>query len=196
MLFRAGLGCSARSRGGRGGRSLNRRGAAGCTGQPSTHYRASGAVPPAPFAASPAQGGNPLPFRGFARSPYQGQRSYGRSQPYHPYSRAPGPGRGRGRGHGQRGSDMYQVQSEILPPVAAGTSRPEGNPPDDLHFAEGNYAQNSALEEPHLERWVTGYSDDSGTPQESTYVSGSVYEYAPESYYDEEEEDYYYGEEE
>ena len=37
-------------------------------------------------------------------------------------------------------------------PVAAGTSRPEGNPPDDLHFAEGNYAQNSALEEPHLER--------------------------------------------
>ena len=79
-------------------------------------------------------------------------------------------------------------------PVAAGTSRPEGNPPDDLHFAEGNYAQNSALEEPHLERWVTGYSDDSGTPQESTYVSGSVYEYAPESYY--EEEDYYYGEEE
>ena len=66
-----------RSRGGRGGRSPNRRGAAGRTGQPSFHYRASGAVPPAPFAASPAPGGNPVPFRGFARAPYQGQRSYG-----------------------------------------------------------------------------------------------------------------------
>ena len=185
-----------RSRGGRGGRSPNRRGAAGRTGQPSFHYRASGAVPPAPFAASPAPGGNPVPFRGFARAPYQGQRSYGRSQPYHPYSRAPGPGRGRGRGRGQRGSDMYQIQAETLPPVAAGTRRPAGNPPDDLHFAEGHYAQNSALEEPHLERWVTGYSDDSGTPQETTQMSGSVYEYAPESYYEEDGEDYYYGDEE
>ena len=108
---------------------------------------------------------------------------------------APGPGRGHGRGRGQPGSDMYQVQTETLPPVAAGMRRPEGNPPDELHFAEGKYAQNSALEEPELERCVMGYSDDLGTPQESTYPSGSVYEYAPESYY-EEEEDYYYGEEE
>ena len=102
---------------------------------------------------------------------------------------------GRGRGRGQWGSDMYQVRAEALPPVAVGMRRPEGNPPEDLHFAEGDYSQNSALEAPELECWVTGYSDDSGTPQQSTYLPGSVYEYAPESYY-EEEEDYYYGDEE
>ena len=183
---------NSRSRGGRGGRSPTRRGAPGRTGHPATHYRASGAVAPAPFTASPAQGGNPVPFRGFARPPYPGQRSYGRGQPYHPYSRAPVPGRGWGRG--QCGTDMYQVHAETLPPVAAGMRRPEGNPPDDLHFADGNYSQNSALEEPGLECWVTGYSDDSGTPQESTHRTGSAYEYAPESYHEEEEEDYYYGE--
>ena len=105
------------------------------------------------------------------------------------------PGRGRGRGRGQRGSDMYQIHAETLPPVAAGVHRPEGNLPDDLPFADGNYSQNSTLEEPELERWVMGYSDDSGTPQESTHRPGSVYEYAPKSYYEEEEEDYYYGEE-
>ena len=87
---------NSRSRGGRGGRSPTRRGAPGRTGHPATHYRASGAVAPAPFTASPAQGGNPVPFRGFTRPPYQGQRSYGRGQPYHPYSSArtwtwPGP---------------------------------------------------------------------------------------------------------
>ena len=38
----------------------------------------------------------------------------------------------------------------------------------------GDYTQNSALEAPELERWVTGYSNDSGTPQESTYLPGSV----------------------
>ena len=43
---------------------------------------------------------------------------------------------------------------------------------------------------------VTGYSNDSGTPRESTYQPGSVYEDAPESYYEDEEEDYYYGDEE
>ena len=182
-----------RSRGGRGGRSPNRRRAPGNTGHPSTRYRASEAVPPVPLAASPAQGGTPAPFHGFARPPYQGQRPYGRGQPYHPYSRAPVPGRV--RGCGRRGSDMYQVQAEALPPVAAGMRRPEGNPPEDLHFADGDYSQNSALEAPELEHWVMGYSDDSGTPQESTYLPGSVYEYAPESYY-EEEEDYYYGNEE
>ena len=185
-----------RSRGGRGGRSPTRRGAPGRTGPLATHYRASGAVAPAPFTASPAQGGNPVPFCGFAHPPYQGQRSYGRGQPCHPYSHALVPGRGRGRGRGQRGSNMYQVHAEMLPPVVAGVRRPEGNPPDDLHFADGNYSQNSALEEPDLERWVTGYSDDLGTPQESTHRPGSVYEYAPESYYDEEEVDNYYGEEE
>ena len=104
---------------------------------------------------------------------------------------------GRGRGRGRRGSDMYQVQAEALPPVAAGMRRPEGNPPEDLHFADGTYSQNSASEVPELERWVTRYSDDSGTPPESTYLPGSAYEYAPESYYEaeEEEEDYYYGDE-
>ena len=93
---------------------------------------------------------------------------------------------------------MYQVQPESLPPVAAGMRRPEGNPPKDLHFANGVYFQNSASEVPELECWVTGYSDDWGTPQESTYLPESAYEYAPESYYEaeEEEEDYYYGNEE
>ena len=68
-------------------------------------YRAAGTVPQVPPVASPAQGGIPPPFRGFGRQPYQGQRSYGRGQPYHPYSRAPVQGRGCGRG--RRGSDMY-----------------------------------------------------------------------------------------
>ena len=103
---------------------------------------------------------------------------------------------GRGRGRGRRVSDMYQVQAEALPPVAVGMRHPEGNPPEDLHFADGDYSLNSALEVSELECWVTGYSDDSGTPQESIYLPGSVYEYAPESYYEEEEEDYYYGDEE
>ena len=97
------------SRGGRGGRSPTRRGAPGRTSHPATHYRASRAIAPAPFTASLAQGGNPVPFRGFTRPPYEGQRSYGRGQPYHPYLHAPVPGRGRGWGRGQRGADMYQV---------------------------------------------------------------------------------------
>ena len=138
-----------RSRGGRGGRSPNRRRAPGNASHPSTRYRASGAVPPVPFAASPAQGGTPAPFRGFARPPYQDQCPYSWGQPYHPYSRAPVPGRG--RGHGQCGSNMYQVQAEPLPPVAAGMHCPEGNTPEDLHFADGDYSQNSALEVPELE---------------------------------------------
>ena len=109
---------------------------------------ASGAVPPVPLAASPAQGGTPAPFRGFAHPPYQGQHPYGRGQPYHPYSRAPVPGRGRGRG--RRVSDMYQVQAEALPPVPAGMRHPEGNPTEDLHFADGDYSLISALEAPEL----------------------------------------------
>ena len=121
-----------RSRGGRGGRSPNRRRAPGNAGHPATRYRTSRAVPPAPVAASPAQGGTPAPFRGFARPPYQGQRPYGRGQPYHPYSRAPVPGRG--RGCGRRGSDMYQVQAESLPPVAVGMRCPEGNPHKESSF--------------------------------------------------------------
>ena len=85
----------------------------------------------------------------------------------------------------------------MLPPVAAGMRRSEGNPPDDLHFADGDYAPNSALEAPELKHWVTGYSNDSGTLQEPAYLPGSVYDYGPESYYEEEEEeDYYYSDEE
>ena len=80
-----------RSRGGRSGRSPNRRRAPGSAGHPSTRYWASGTVPSVHPAASPAQGGTPAPFRGFARPPYQGQRSYGRGQSYHPYSCAPVP---------------------------------------------------------------------------------------------------------
>ena len=157
-----------RSRGGQSRRSPNRRRVPGSAGPPSTRYRASGAVPPVPLSASPAQGGPPAPFRGFVRPPYQGQRPYGRGQPYHPYSRAPVPGRGRGRG--RRGSDMYQVQVDALPLVAAGMRHPEGNPPDDLHFADGDCSPNSVLDAPELERCVTGYSNDSGTPQESDTI--------------------------
>ena len=185
-----------RTRGGRGGRSPTLCRAPGNTGHPATCYLTSGAVPPVPFAAPPAQGGTPAPFHGIACPPYQGQRPYSRGQPYHPYSHAPVPGYGCGRC--RHGSDMHQVQAESLPPVAAGMRCPEGNPPEDLHFADGAYFQNSASEAPELQHWVTGYSDDLGTPQESTYLPGPAYEYAPESYYEaeEEENDYYYGDEE
>ena len=183
------------SRGGRSRRSPNRRRAPGSAGSPSTRYQASGAVPPVPPAASPAQGGIPVPFRGFACPPYHGQCSYGRGQPYHPYSRAPVPGGG--HGCGRHGSDMYQVEMDALPPVASDPCRPEGSPPDDLHFADGDYDHNAALAALELERWVTGYSNDSGTPQESEYPPGSIYEYAPDSYYEEnQDQDYYYGDEE
>ena len=47
---------------------------------------------------------------------------------------------------------MYQVQADALPLVAADMRRPEGNPPDDLHFADGDYSQNSVLDAPELER--------------------------------------------
>ena len=181
---------NSRSRGGRSGRSPNHRRAPGSAGSPSTRYRASGAVPPVPPAASPAQGGIPVPFRGFARPPYQGQHSYSRGQPYCPYSRAPVPGHGHGRN--RRGYDMYQVQMDALPPVASDPRRPEGSPPDDLHFADGDYDQNATLAVPELERWVTGYSNDLGTPQELEYPPGSIYKYAPESYYEENQDQDYY----
>ena len=125
----------------------------------------------------------------------KGQHSYGQGQPYHPYSRAPIPGRG--HGCGRRGSNMYQVQMDVLPPVASDPHRPEGSPPDDLHFADGDYDQNAALTAPELERWVIGYSNDLGTPQDSEYPPGSIYEYAPKSYHEEnQDQDYYYGDEE
>ena len=61
----------------------------------------------------------------------------------------------------------------------------------------GDYDLNAALGPPELDCWATGYSNDSGTPLESEYPPGSVYEYAPESYYDEtQDQDYYYGDEE
>ena len=95
-----------------------------------------------------------MPFRGFARPSYQGKRSYSRGQPFHPYLRVPIPGCRRGRG--RRGSKMYQVQMDALSPVASDPHRPEGSPPDDLHFADGDYDQNGALAAPDFERWVTG----------------------------------------
>ena len=125
--------------------------------------------------APPAQGGIPPPFHGFTRQPYQGQCSYGRGQSYHPYSRAPV--QGRGCGHGRQGSDMYQVQMASLPPLVSTSNLPEGSPPDDLHFADGEYDQDAALEAPELEHWMIGYSNDSGTPQELEYLQESMYEY-------------------
>ena len=92
---------------------------------------------------------------------------------------------------------MYQVQMDALPPLASDLHHPQGSPPDDLHFADGDYDKDAALAAPELEHWVTGYSNDLGTPQESEYLPGSVYEYAPESYYEEtQDQDYYYGDEE
>ena len=70
---------------------------------------------------------------------------------------------------------MYQVQTDALPPVAADMRCPEGNPPEDLHFADGDCSLNSVLDALELERWVTGYSNDLSTPQESIYQPGSVY---------------------
>ena len=55
--------------------------------------------------------------------------------------------------------------------------------------------QTSALAAPELDRWVTGYSNDSSSRQDSIYTSGSAYDYAPESYYEEDEDDYYGAEE-
>ena len=74
-----------RSQGGRSRRSPNRRRAPVGAGSPSPRYRTSGAIPPVPPTASPAQGGITVPFRGFAHQPYQGQHSYSWDQPYHPY---------------------------------------------------------------------------------------------------------------
>ena len=163
-------------------------------GLPSPLYRASGSFPQVPPASS-AQGGIPTPFHGFACQPYQSQRSYGRGQLYHPYSHGPLPGCG--HGCGRQGSDMYQDQMDSLPPLVSHPSCPEGSPPDNLHFSDGDYDQNAALTAPDLERWVTGYSNDSGTPRESEYLPGSTYEYAPKSYYEQtQDQDYYLSDEE
>ena len=92
---------------------------------------------------------------------------------------------------------MYQGQTDAPPPLVSDLRHPEGSRPDDIYFAGGDYDQNAALAAPELLCWVTGYSNDSGTPLESEYPPGSVYEYAPESYYEEtQDQDYYYGDEE
>ena len=84
-----------------------------------------------------------------------------------------------------------------LPPLASAPNRPEGSPPDDLHFADGVYGQDPVLAAPELEHWVTGYSNDSGTQQEPEYLPEALYDYAPESYYEEtQDQDYYYGDDE
>ena len=187
--------CNPCSRGRQSRHSPNRRHAPMGAGPALPCYRVAGPAPQVPLVAPPAQGGIPPPFGGFTRQPYQGQHTYSRGQSYHPYSRAPV--QGRGRGLGRWGSDMYQVQMASLPPLVSAPNYPEGSPPDDLHFADDKYDQDAALAAPELEHWVTRYSNDSGTPQESEYPPESMYEYAPESYYEEtQDQDYYDGDEE
>ena len=64
--------CNPRSRGGRSGRSPNRRLAPMGAGPALPHYRVAGPPPQVPPVAPPThtQGGIPPPFRGFARRPY------------------------------------------------------------------------------------------------------------------------------
>ena len=52
---------------------------------------------------------------------------------------------------------MLQVQMASLPPLVSTPNRPEGSPPDDLHFADGEYDQDAALAAPEFECWVRGY---------------------------------------
>ena len=102
--------------------------------------------------------------------PYQGQRPY-QGRAYHPYQRAPVATQGHGRGHGRgRGPEIYQAQSPNLPPVVAELNRPNGTPPNNLHFADDPYGQEAFLSKPPFERWVTGYSHDSHLPLDANQV--------------------------
>ena len=102
-------------------------------------------------------------------------------------------GHGHGRGRG-RGPEIYQAQTPNLPPAVAELHRPNGNPPNDLHFADDPYGQEAFLPEPPF--WVTGYSHDSHPPIDANQAY--KYEYSPKpSYEDNNNQDYdYYGEEE
>ena len=89
-------------------------------------------------------------YHGFPCPPYQGPRPY-RGRAYHPYQRAPGATQSRGHGRGQgRGPEIYQAQTPNLPPAVAAPNRPDGNPPNKVHFTNDPYGQEAFLPEPLL----------------------------------------------
>ena len=171
-----------RQRTGRQGRSPGRRYPAGDGGAASPHCQSSGtpfAVPLAQQAPAAAQAF----YRGFPRPPYQGQHPYqGQAyHPYHPYQRAPGAAQGCGRGRG-RGPEIFQAQTPNLPPAIAAPNRPDGNPPNKVHFTDDPYGQEAFLPEPPFECWVTGYSHDLHPPMDEN--KANKYDYAPEHSYE------------
>ena len=180
----------------RQGRSPGRQYPAGDGGAISPRRQPSGtppAVPPTQQAHAAAQ----AVYCGFPRQPYQGQRPY-QSRAYHPYQCAPGAAPGRGRGHGRgRGPEIFQAQTPNLPPAVAVPNRPDGNPSNEVHFADDPYDQEPFLPEPPFERWVTGYSHDSHPSRDAN--EANEYDYAPEQSYEANTDqgyDYYGGEDE
>ena len=162
-------------------------------GGPAPPRRRSQENPPAAPPVQQAPAAAQAVYLGYPRPPYQGQRPY-QGRGYHPYQRGSGATRGRGRGRG-RGHELFQAQTPNLPPVVAAPNRPEGNPPNEVHFADEPYEQEPFLPEPLLERWVTGYLHDSHPPMEAN--TAEEYDYAPEhSYEDNTYQGYeYYGDE-
>ena len=181
-----------RQRTGRQGRFQAHRHPSG-DGGPADPRRRSQENPPAAHPVQQAPAAAQAVYRGYPRPPYQGQRPY-QGRGYHPYQRGSGDTRGRGRGRG-RGHELFQAQTPNLPPVVAAPNRPEGNPPNEVHFADEPYGQAPFLPEPLLERWVTGYSHDSHPPMDANATE--EYDYAPEhSYEDNNYQGYeYYGDE-
>ena len=135
--------------------------------------------------------GAPPTYPGVLHQPYQGSRTSGWGQPYHPYQHAPVEARGRRHGRRGRGPEAYQMHEPPLPPNVAAPQCPVGSPPNDLHFADDSHEQGTDLTEPRLECWVTGHSHDSNPTE--TYTE---YDYAPEAYYEDQDYDYYEGGEE
>ena len=133
------------------GRSSGHRYPAGDGGAASPRRRAPGAppvVPPAQQAPAAAQAF----YGGIPRPPYQGPRPY-QGRAYHPYQCAPGAAQGRGRGRGRR-PEIYQAQTPNLLPAVAAPNWPDGNPPNEVHFADDPYGQEVFLPEPPFETWV------------------------------------------
>ena len=178
----------------RQGRSPGRRYPAG-DGGPAFPCRRSSVTPPAVPPAQQAPAAAQAVYRGFPRPPYQGQRPY-QGRAYHPYQCAPGAAWGRGRGRG-RGPELFQAQTPNLPPVVATPNRPDGYPPNEVHFADDPYGQEAFLPEPPFECWVTGYSHDSYPPMNEN--ESNEYDYAPEHSYEantDQSQEYYGGEDE
>ena len=73
-------------------------------------------------------------------------------------------------------------------------NRPNGTPPNNLHFADDPYGQEAFLSELSFEHWVTGYSNDSHPPINANQAY--EYDYAPEASYEDNQDYDYYGEEE